>query len=115
MGCGGSKTAEKTDGSPQKKKQNRAKSRTGKTHKPSTTPKRSPAVQKKPVANDDRRIGDTIHNRKPPKGIKRGGTQSSIRSEAVPPMASYSEPVPYEPENLSLTGNWEIEKGVDVS
>jgi len=51
-------------------------------------------------------------DRQPPKGARR---QQPLRKPLRSPTKLSTEFVPYEAENLKLEGDWEIEKGVDVS
>ena len=105
MGCGPSKEPATTPKSIQGNKSN-VSQRQKSSH---NSPARRSIASKHDA--DDR---NGHRNRRPPKGLRRL-SGASRKVSGVPVEARYYSPVPYEPEDLVLEGNWELEKGIDVS
>lgn len=83
----------------------------------------SSACKTEKVQKDDKKVqkrrsskgeGDVpmVTERDPPKGARKAPT---TRRMSRSPTRVSAEFVPYEAEKLKLEGDWEIEKGVDVS
>ena len=103
MGCGGSKQPG----------QAKKPTTSDKPMQPPKGSKNSPARRSLvPKHGQDERTRN--RSRRPPKGLRRPSNTSQKMPE-VPMEARYSSPIPYEAENLALEGNWELEKGIDVS
>lgn len=58
------------------------------------------------------KVQEDSPRRDPPKGVRRPSDPTTRKSEQ---HMEYEPIVPYEAENLNLEGNWEVEKGIDVS
>ncbi|KAH3819331.1 hypothetical protein DPMN_121064 [Dreissena polymorpha] len=68
--------------------------------------------RKSNLSNRESELPRTPEHRKPPKGIRRPSPHRHNRgSGSAPPAENF---VPYEAEDLSLTGDWELEKSIDV-
>ncbi|XP_052212948.1 uncharacterized protein LOC127831903 isoform X2 [Dreissena polymorpha] len=67
--------------------------------------------RKSNLSNRESELPRTPEHRKPPKGIRRPSPHRHNRgSGSAPPAENF---VPYEAEDLSLTGDWELEKSID--
>ena len=92
MGCGGSKTDETQD----------AKQQDGKQRTPQKNKKRSRttiSTESSPARREPRQKKAYVAKRR----------------ESEPVSTIFKRSVPLEGENLPLSGNWELETGVDVS
>jgi len=75
--------------------------------------KNSPKKNRRRSSVNSKNVDLVSEPRGPPKGVRKHSPGRRPRSGSLGSTAA-GEFVPYEAEQLNLTGNWELEKGVDV-